>query len=272
MKTVCSLLLSLFCAAGALADYPKEWEGVLDSCAWFFYPSETGVFSPRIKMYVWREDIDGDGDTDLWVSNEWGQNGRLGLTWHPFFWTGEQYEVRMEGWKDVPLQVAQGTGNVVEIDYERGYSQELLDEARPQTNFAERVETLWAAKDYGILGRLELNRRHLDPDDLAALLIRTELTAHWGGVPPPRSMEKALEIGAKTEGEHFKAVYPHLVEYMEEVKSLGREYSLQRRAGQMPPGRPTPPSFPGLPFLRALEADGFFLRGLPLQDLKGSKP
>ena len=55
------------------------------------------------------------------------------------------------------MQVAQGTGNVVEIDYERGYSQELLDEARPQTNFVERVETLWAAKDYGILGRLELN-------------------------------------------------------------------------------------------------------------------
>ena len=33
-----------------------------------------------------------------------------------------------------------------------------------------------------------------------------------------------------------------------------------------------PPSFPGLPFLRALEADGVFLRGLPLQDVKGSNP
>jgi hypothetical protein len=273
MKTACSLLLSFVCAVGAFADYPEEWKGALQCCSWFSYLEERGVFSPRIKMYVWCEDIDGDGDTDIWVSDEWAQNGRLGLTWHPFFWTGEEYELRPDDWKDVPLQVAQGTGNVVEIDYERGYGEELLDVAKPQTNFADRVEALWEAKDFHSLWRMTYNRRRLDPGDLAALLIQAELDARaspdW---VPLASTDKALELGAKMEGKHFKAVYPALVERMEEVKSLCRECSQQRRSGQTPPARPTPPSFPGLPFLRALEEDGFFLRGLPLQDVKGSKP
>ena len=264
MKTVSSLILSFFFAIGAIADYPKEWEGVLGSCAWFFYPSEMGVFSPRIKMYVWSEDIDGDGDTDIWVSSEWGQNGRLGLTWYPFFWTGEGYELRPDDWKDVPLQVAQSTGNVVEIDYARGYSEELLDEAKPQTNFPERVEPLWAAKDYWTLGRLALNRRRLDPDDLAALLIQTELMTRWASASPPASMKKALDIGAKMESEHFKAVYPALVERMAQMKSM---YS-QRQSEPMRSTYPTAPSFPSLPFLRALEEDGYFLRGLPLVESK----
>ena len=222
MKTASSLILSLCCVAGAFADYPREWEGILEGCSWHFYTWEIGVFSPRIKMYVWREDIDGDGDTDLWVSNEWGQNGRLGLTWHPFFWTGEQYEARMEGWKDVPLQVAQGTGNVVEIDYERGYSQELLDEAKPQTNFVERVEALWESKNLLALWRLEHNRKLLDPDDFAALLIRIERMAYEDYLLP-WDVDKALKMGAKVEGEHFKAVYPSMEEHMAQVKSTSRK-------------------------------------------------
>ena len=193
----------------------------------------------------------------------------MGLTWHPFFWTGEQYEARTKEWKNVPLWVAQDTGNVVEIDYERGYSQELLDEASPQTNFADRVEALWEANDTHALRRLAYNRRRLDPEDLAALLIQAELDARAGpDWVPVASTDKALELGAKMEGEHFKAVYSALAGRMEQVKSLCHERILQRRAGQMAPVRPTPPSFPGLPFLRALEADGVFLRGLPLQEVK----
>lgn len=263
MKATSSLLLSFFFAVGAMADYPEEWEGILQGCAWNWSQAEMGKFSPTIKIYVWYEDIDGDGDTDLWVSNEWGQNGRAGLTWIPYFWTGQEYERRWKAWKDVPLAVAQGTGNVVEIEYERGYPQELLDEAKPQTNFAERVESLWEAKDFNALRSLERNRRRLDPDDLAALLIRTELMAGedllWSW-----DIDKVLKIGAKMGGEHFKAVYPALVERMGTVKSMCR----QRKLGQMPPDKSAIPSFPGLAFLRALEEDGYFLRGLPLVESK----
>lgn len=273
MKATSSLLLSFFCAVGAMAEYPKEWEGVLYNCSWFDYPSEMGVFSPRIKMYVWCEDIDGDGDTDLWVSDEWAQNGRLGLTWIPFIWTGKEYEQRSSEWKDVPLHVAQGTGNVVEIDYERGYGEELLEVAKPQTNFADRVEALWEANDTHALRRLAYNRCRLDPEDLAAILIQVELDARAGpDWVPVASTDKALELGAKMEGEHFKAVYPDLAGRMEQVKSLFHERISLRRAGQLAPVRPPAPSFPGLSFLRALEEDGVFLRGLPLQDVKGSKP
>ena len=265
MKTASSLLLSFFCVVGAMADYPKAWEGALYSCSWFWYLEEIGVFNPRIKMYVWCEDIDEDGDTDLWVSSEWGQNGRMGLTWTPFFWTGEEYEANMKVWKDVPLQVAQSTGNVVEIDYERGYGEELLGVAKPQTNFADRVEALWEAKDFHALWRLAHNRRRLDPEDFAALLIQTELDACQApNCPPSGSMEKVLELGAKMEGEHFKAVYPGMAERMENVKSMSR----RRQPGQTLQEKPTPPTFPGLPFLRALEEDGYFLRGLPLSESK----
>ena len=34
MKATSSLLLSIFLAAGAFADYPKELEGILQSAAW----------------------------------------------------------------------------------------------------------------------------------------------------------------------------------------------------------------------------------------------
>lgn len=271
MKAASSLILSFFCVAGAIADYPKEWDGVARSCAGYFSTWEMGKFSPTIKIYLWLEDIDGDGHTDIWGTSEWGQNGRLGLTWTPFIWTGEQYEPRDEAWQDVPLEVAQGTGNVVEIDYQRGYPQELLEAAGPQTDFAERAEALWEAKDFGALGSLGGTRGRLDPDDFAALLIQIELMAREDSFWPwqlSTLADKALKRGAKMEGEHFKAVYPALIERMEQVKALCE----QRRSGQTLPENRTPPTFPGLPFLRALEEDGFFLRGLPLQDLKGSKP
>lgn len=271
MKTASSLILSFVCAIGALADYPKELEGILQRSAWNWAHAEMGVFNPTIKIYVWHEDIDGDGDTDLWAASEWSQNGRLGLSWEQYIWTGEEYEWKMGVWKNVPLQVAQGTGNVVEIEYDRGYPEELLEAAGSQTNFADRAEALWEAGDFRALGSLGGKRCRLDPDDFAALLIQIELMAREDVFWPwqlSTFADKALKRGAKMEGEHFKAVYPALIERMEQVKALCE----QRRSGQTLPEYRTPPSFPGLPFLRALEEDGYFLRGLPLQEVKGSKP
>ena len=57
---MCAWFPLVFCAVGALSDYPKELEGVLHGAAWAWYVQETGVFNPRIKIYVWYEDIDGD--------------------------------------------------------------------------------------------------------------------------------------------------------------------------------------------------------------------
>lgn len=266
MKATSSLFLSFFCVVGALADYPKEWEGVVQGCAGYFSTWEMGKFSPTIKIYVWLEDIDEDGHTDLWGTSEWGQNGRLGLIWTPFIWTGEKYEPRHEAWKNVTLNVAQGTGNVVEIEYDRGYPEELLEAARPQTNFAERAEALWEAKDFRALGDLGGKRARLDDDDFAALLIHIELTAREDAFWPwelSMCADKAVKMGAKMEGEHFKAVYPALVERMEQMKDRCR----QRKSGQTLE-KLDAPTFPGLPFLRALEEDGYFLRGLPLVESK----
>ena len=267
MKTVSSMALSFFFVLGALADYPKELEGILQRSAWNWAHAEMGLFTPTIKIYVWYEDIDGDGDTDLWAASEWAQNGRLGLSWEQYIWTGEEYEWKMGVWKNVPLQVAQDTGNVVEIEYDRGYPEELLEAASPQTNFAERAEALWEARDFDALGRLGGNRSRLDADDFAALLIQIELMTREDSFWPwqlSTLADKALKRGAKMEGEHFKAVYPAMVERMEQVKALCN----QRRSGQTLLAKPIAPSFPGLPFLRALEADGVFLRGLPLVESK----
>ena len=111
--------------------------------------------------------------------------------------------------------------------------------------------------------RLEHNRKLLDPEDIAALLIRIERTAQEDHLLP-WDADKAVKMGAKMEGEHFKAVYSALAERMATVKSTSR----RRQPGQTLPEKPTPPTFPGLPFLRALEEDGYFLRGLPLVESK----
>lgn len=80
----------------------------------------------------------------------------------------------------------------------------------------------------------------------------------------PWDVDKALKRDVKMEGKHFKAVYPSMVEHMDQVKSTSR----RRQPGETLPAKPPVPLFPGLPFLRALEEDGVFLRGLPLVESK----
>ena len=48
VKTASSLVLSFFSVTGVFADYPKEWEGVVQSCAGYFSTWKIGKFSPTI--------------------------------------------------------------------------------------------------------------------------------------------------------------------------------------------------------------------------------